>query len=204
MLEQIISSTARTKILRFFCLNPNEKFFIRELARRLRIQLNSIRRELNNLEDFGFLSSEETAGKKYYFTNKEFILFPEINNLVFKTLALEEMNTASKMSKIKGLKLLVFTGVLTKAPTGTDVLIVGKVNQKEFSKYLNKIADGLADELRYTYISEKEYLYRLDITDKFIYDILSNEKVVVVDKINKDKEDDFDMMDFGYKRIREE
>lgn len=204
MLEQIISSTARTKILRFFCVNPNEKFFIRELARRLRIQLNSIRRELNNLEDFGFLASEEKDGKKYYFANQEFILFPEINNLVFKTLALEEMNTASKMSKVRGLKLLIFTGILTKVPTSTDVLIVGKVNQKEFDKYLGKIADGLIDELRYTFMTEKEYLYRLDITDKFVYDILSNDKIVVVDKINKEKEDDLNMIDFGYKRVRED
>lgn len=204
MLEQIISSVARTKVLRFFCINSNEKFFIRELSRSLKIQLNSIRRELNNLENFGFLLSEEKAGKKYYFTNKDFILFPEINNLVFKTLALEEMNTASKMSRVKGLKLLIFTGVLTKVNTGTDVLIVGKVSQKDFDKYLNKIADGLTEELRYTFISEKEYLYRLDITDKFIYDILSNDKIVVVDKIGKDKEDDINMMDFGYKKIRED
>jgi len=78
----------------------------------------------------------------------------------------------------------MFTGVLTNSPSDTDVLIVGKVNRKEFDKYLNSIAEGFADELRYTFLSKADYLYRLEITDKFIYDIWSNENIVVVDKIS--------------------
>ncbi|MFA6307951.1 MAG: winged helix-turn-helix domain-containing protein [Patescibacteria group bacterium] len=186
MLEQILSSVARTKILKFFCVHAQEKFFVRELARLLNVQLNSIRRELDNLENFGFLKSEETNSKKYYYTNLDFSLFPEIKNLVFKSLALEEMNIANKMSKISGLKLLLFTGVLTQSAAATDVVIVGNVNKTKFDKYLKKIADGLPEDLRYTFLPLKEYLYRLDITDKFIYDIWANPHVIVVDKISAD------------------
>lgn len=202
MLEQIFSSAARTKILKFFCINSQEKFFIRELARRLGLQLNSIRRELANLEKFGFLSSVEEAGKKYYFTNTEFALFPEIKNLIFKALTLEEMQIADKMSRIPGLKLLVFTGVLTESPASTDVLIVGKVNKKKFDRYLKGIAEGLPDELRYTFLPLQDYLYRLEITDKFIYDIWANEKVVVVDKISKDIKKNI-WEDFNFKHFKQ-
>lgn len=202
MLEQIFSSAARTKLLKFFCVNSQEKFFIRELARRLGLQLNSIRRELANLEDFGFLSSVEEGGKKYYFTNLEFSLLPEIKNLVFKALTLEEMHIAGKMSRIPGLKLLVFTGILTESPAATDVLIVGKVNKKKFDRYLKNIADGVPEELRYTFLSLQDYLYRVEITDKFIYDIWSNDKVVVVDKLSKDlKKNIWD--DFNFKHFKE-
>ena len=186
MLEQIFSSVARTKIIKFFCVNNQEKFFIRELARRLSLQLNSIRRELNNLEKFGFLTSIEEEGKKYYYINHHFSLFAEIKNLVFKALALEEMDIANKMSKIPGLKLLIFSGVLTESPAATDVLIVGKVNKQKVSRYLRKIADGLPEELRYTFLSLNDYMYRLEITDKFVYDIWANDKIIVVDKISKD------------------
>lgn len=188
MLEQIFSSVARTKILKFFCVHSQDKFFVRELARRLSLQLNSIRRELDNLEKFGFLNSLEEGGKKYYFTNTDFVLFSEIKNLVFKAVALEEMEIADKMSKVPGLKLLLFTGVLTESPAATDVLIVGKVNKTKIDKYLRKIAEGLPEELRYTFLPLSEYLYRVDIVDKFIYDIWSNNKVVVVDKVSKDLE----------------
>lgn len=203
MLEQIFSSAARTKILKFFCINSQEKFFIRELSRRLGLQLNSIRRELTNLEKFGFLTSIEEDGKKYYSTNLDFTLFPEIKNLVFKALTLEEMHIADKMSRIPGLKLLIFTGILTESPAATDVLIVGKVNKTKFDRYLKGIADGVPEELRYTFLSLQDYLYRIEITDKFIYEIWSNEKVVVVDKVSKDlKRNIWD--DFNFKHFKQE
>ncbi len=203
MLEQIFSSIARTKILKFFCIHNQEKFFVRELARRLSVQLNSTRRELENLEKFGFLKSEVDKGKKYYFTSNTFGLLTEIKNLVFKSLAIEEMRIASKMSKVPGISLLIFTGALTKTKSETDVLIVGKVNKQQFDKYLKKIADGLMEPLRYTFLSKADYLYRLEIVDKFIYDIWAGEKIVVVDKLTKDVQqtafDDFNIK--HYKKV---
>jgi hypothetical protein len=203
MLEQILSSVARTKILKFFCVHAQEKFFVRELSRRLNLQLNSIRRELANLEKFGFLKSEDIGAKKYYYTNLEFSLFIEIKNLVFKSLALEEMNIANKMSKVPGLKILLFTGVLTQSTAATDVLIVGKVNKTKFDKYLKKIAEGLPEDLRYTFLPLKEYLYRTEITDKFIYDIWANPHVVVVDNIS-DNIAQKKLEDYQFKHFKEE
>jgi len=203
MLEQILSSVARTKILKFFCVHAQERFFVRELSRGLNLQLNSIRRELDNLEKFGFLKSEESSGKKYYYTNLDFSLFTEIKNLVFKSLALEEMDIADKMSKVPGLKLLMFTGVLTQSPAATDILIVGKVNKTKFDSYLKKIADGLPEDLRYTFLPVKEYLYRLDITDKFIYNIWANPHVIVIDKLSKDIEQR-KLNDYQFKHFKEE
>lgn len=203
MLEQILSSVARTKILKFFCVHAQERFFVRELSRALNLQLNSIRRELANLEKFGFLKSEEENGKKYYYTNLDFPLFTEIKNLVFKSLVLEEMTIAGKMSQILGLKLLVFTGVLTGSLAATDVLIVGNVNKTKFDSYLKKIADGLPEDLRYTFLSVKEYLYRIDVTDKFVYNIWANNHVVVVDKLSKDIEQKR-FSDYQFKHFKEE
>lgn len=203
MLEQIFSSSARTKILKFFCIHGEEKFFVRELARLLNIQLNSTRRELDNLKKFGFLKTESNKGKKYYFINPDFELLPEIKNLVFKALALEEMNIASKMSKVPGICLLIFTGVLTKSIAATDVLIVGKVSKTDFDKYLKKIADGQMEPLRYTFLSKNDYLYRLEIVDKFIYDIWAGNKLVIIDKISdKLKKQPFE--DFNFKHFKQE
>lgn len=58
MLEKIFGSKARVKILKAFLMNPDEKFYIRQLARDLKLQVNSVRRELLNLEDFGLLYSD--------------------------------------------------------------------------------------------------------------------------------------------------
>ena len=105
MLEKLFGSRARVKILNLFLLNLTEKFYIRQLSRQLNLQLNSVRRELKNLEKFGILIAKFGTGeeqdnkaskptrakkryitrtkqeKKYYQVNPEFVLFEEIKAL---------------------------------------------------------------------------------------------------------------------------
>jgi hypothetical protein len=56
-LAKLFGSTSRVKILKLFLLNPQEKYYIRQIARDLKLQLNSVRRELENLEKFGLLAT---------------------------------------------------------------------------------------------------------------------------------------------------
>jgi hypothetical protein len=59
MLEKLFGSKTRVKILKLFLIHPLEKYYIRQLSRDLKLQLNSVRRELENLENFGILTSDE-------------------------------------------------------------------------------------------------------------------------------------------------
>jgi len=70
MLENLFGSKTRVKILRLFFLDPEKKYYIRQLARELDLQVNSIRRELENLEEIGLLKSS-------FSTNKNDIVQPE-------------------------------------------------------------------------------------------------------------------------------
>jgi hypothetical protein len=48
-LKALFSSQTRVKLLSVFLLHPEEEYFIRQLTRLLGEQINSIRRELENL-----------------------------------------------------------------------------------------------------------------------------------------------------------
>lgn len=202
MLEQIFSSVTRTKIIRHFCLHLDEPVFVKDLTKTFGSQSSTINRELANLIKLGFLEIDHQADKKFYQTNKHWPLLNELKNLVFKAITLEEMQVASKMSKISGLQLLVFTGILTNATTQTDILIVGKVNKTNMLKYLEQIADGVTGNLRYTFLAKNDYFYRLEVTDKFIYDILSQEHMVVIDKLGKELKNK-QLDDFNFKHFRQ-
>ncbi len=101
MLTKLFGSQARVKLLKIFVLNQNEKFYLRQLARDLKMQVNSIRRELENLQSFGLLVADEhrdasgqeedrnKTEKKFYHIDKDFVLFPEIKALVVKSQVLE-------------------------------------------------------------------------------------------------------------------
>jgi hypothetical protein len=58
---------------------------MRGLARDLEEQINSIKRELDSLEELNILKSKEEAKKKYFFLNKNFFLMEEFKNIFLKT-----------------------------------------------------------------------------------------------------------------------
>jgi hypothetical protein len=57
---------------------------MRALSRDLDEQINSIKRELDNLEELNILKSKEEAKKKYFYLNKNFFLIEEFKNIFLK------------------------------------------------------------------------------------------------------------------------
>ncbi len=64
-LKKLFGSGARVKLFRQFLTYPQDEFYIRELTRILDEQINSLRRELENLEKMGMLKSRDKNRKKY-------------------------------------------------------------------------------------------------------------------------------------------
>lgn len=211
MLEKLFGSKSRVKILKLFLLNPAEKFYIRQLSRDLKLQLNSVRRELENLEKFGILTSDlknearegekEAAGgpaspahrtgrpagwqeKKYFRANSNFVLFDEIKALIVKAQILYEKDFVRKLNSIGKVKLLILTGIFVNNPNSLiDILIVGKINKIKLVKLISELEVELGKEINYTVFDSQEFKYRRDITDIFLYGILDGRKLVVIDQV---------------------
>ena len=198
MLEKLFGSKARVKILKLFLLHPQDKFYIRQLARDLKLQLNSVRRELKNLENFGILTSDfkseaaaardqPTAGgqeKKYYRASPDFVLFDEIKALIVKAQILYEKDFVRKLKSMGKIKLLILTGIFANNPsTLIDILLVGRVNKAKLVKLINELEVELGREINFTLFDPQEFKYRRDITDIFLYGILEGRKLVVIDEV---------------------
>ena len=200
MLEQLFGSKTRVKLLRIFLNNPSQPYYLRELARHLKTQLNSVRREVNNLEKIGIIKSvkladEEKAktgagkkkkggSKKYFLTDTDFILYPELKALLLKAQLLLERNFVSRIEKMSNLKLFILSGIFVGLEGfATDILLVGSINRKKLSSIVKAFQKELNHDVNYTVMTLQEFNYRKDITDRFLYDILEGRKIVIVDKI---------------------
>lgn len=224
MLGKLFGSNARVKILKLLLLHPEEKYYIRQLARELKLQVNSVRRELENLENFGLLISNLSAEvnttaaaeleakknlekllrgeivisapknadssspgggeKKYYQANKNFVLFEEIKALITKAQVLYEKDFFKKLNKIGAPKLFILTGIFVNRPNSpVDMLIVGRINKPRLIKFVKDLEKEMGREINFTLMDLREFKYRKDITDVFLYSILEGDKVVVVDEL---------------------
>ena len=64
MLEQLFGSKTRVKLLQLFLNNPKKDYYLRQLAREIKGQLNSVRREVNNLEKIGIIVAQDKTKLK--------------------------------------------------------------------------------------------------------------------------------------------
>lgn len=185
MLEKLFGSRTRVKLLRLLFLNPEKQFFVREITRTIGERINSVRRELKNLEELNLIFQEEKNRKKYYRVNIESILYPELRALVLKTQVSVEKRLIKNIEELGNVKYMVLTGVFTGVQgVPTDMLIVGTVNRAKLDHLIQKFESDLNAPVNYTVMTMKEYMLRRDITDKFLYDILENKKIVAIDRLN--------------------
>ena len=85
MIEAIITSKTRRKLLSLFLTNPKTKFYVRELERETNENINSVRKELDNLEKISFLIKERSANAVYYHVNENFLFYRELRSIIKKT-----------------------------------------------------------------------------------------------------------------------
>lgn len=199
MLTKLFGSQARVKLLKIFVLNQDEKFYLRQLSRDLKMQVNSIRRELENLQSFGLLSCDENTveleerdrgktEKKYYHVNQDFVLFPELKALMVKSQVLSNNVFVEKIRATCSPKVFILSGSLVSNPKSqTDILLVGRFNRDKLIPLINELEEDLGRELNYTIMDYREYSYRVDIADFFVYNIIHGKKIVVTDE-EKEKE----------------
>lgn len=78
--------------------------------------------------------------------------------------------------------MLILTGFFTNYPEAqTDLLIVGNVKRPAFLKIISELEKDLGHEINFTILDDKEFKYRQEIMDIFLYNILEGKTIVLID-----------------------
>jgi DNA-binding transcriptional ArsR family regulator len=193
MLENLFGSRTRVKLLKLFLLSEG-RFFVREIARLTGEEINSVRRELKNLVEFGLVKevsaevgrTAKDESKKFYEVDVNFVLYEELKNLFLKTRLLVERVFIKNIKRLGNVKLLVLAGFFVNDEEAkTDLLIAGQINKRALANFINKISHEFNQPIRYTIMSSAEFNYRHKITDKFLFEILEGIKIIVVNNLEK-------------------
>lgn len=197
MLEQLFGSKTRVLLLRLFLNNPESFFFVRELTRNLGLHLNSIRRELNNLESIGIISSHTKSdlekevekklkdNKRYYKLNSSFVFTDELRALLIKAQLILEQSLIERVEKLGTVVFFVLSGVFVgRSDAPVDLLVVGKVNRLKLTRLIKGFEKELGQPINYAVLTKIDFQYRRDVTDKFVYDLLEGKNLVVIDRIS--------------------
>ncbi len=195
MLEHLFGSKTRLSLLKIFFLQPEQKFFVRELTRILEIQINAIRRELETLYKLGLIievasddkdKNKSTNQKKYYQVNKNTLLYHELRDLLIKAQRLDEQDLIEKITNKAGdVSFFYLTGrFVGREDSPSDMLLVGNVKSTMVDKLIEEYEKEVGFVIRYTVMTDKEYQDRMDIMDKFLFSLLEGVGIKIIDKFS--------------------
>ena len=145
MLESLITSKTRIKLIIKFFLNIANKGYLNSLANEFGESTNSIRKELNNLSSAGYLEKYNEKNKVIYKANISHPLFQIIQKIVHKHLGIEQI-LETVYNRIGNVKKIMIIGDYAKGIDSglIEILIVGDNINKE---YLNKISPKIKKKI---------------------------------------------------------
>jgi hypothetical protein len=162
VLEQLITSRTRIKMLLKFFSNSNSTSYLRELAGEFGESTNSIRLELNKLSKAGYLTSSSKGRTIEYRANTTHLLFPEIKKLVHKYLGIDTIveDVVNKVVSRLGKVLVCFiTGDYANGKDSgiIDIVFVGDVDQKYLRVCIERAEGLIKRKIRSLVLSPSEF-----------------------------------------------
>ena len=126
MLESLITSKTRIKLLLKFFLNSSTKAYLRGLEAEFGESTNAIRIELNRFEAAGLLTSHAEGNRKFFTANTGHPLFPDIQSLMRKHLGIDQL-VDQVIEHLGEVKKVYLTGAFAHGQQSPDIeiLLVG-------------------------------------------------------------------------------
>jgi len=178
MLKNLFSSTIRADVLSLLLNSPDEQFYIREIATLLRKNPSGIKRELDNLETMGIVTSERIVNLKYFQANKESPLFSELKNLITKSLGLP--GALKAVLRASGAKAAFLYGPYAEGNDvdAVDLFVIGA--SYSLTKELKDLEKRFGQKLNCSMMDEEEYRVKKKKGDANLKRLLSGKRVTLI------------------------
>lgn len=179
ILGKILGNPARVKIMRLFLLNSAEFFENKEIVKRSRVNSAVVRREVSLLSNVGFIKKS----KQGWSFNPYFIYASQFERLLVGADQLDKDGLTQIFKKTGKIKVLIVAGKFLKNNDHrVDILIIGdKVNRKKVEDSISKLEAEIGTELTYAMFETAEFIYRLNMNDKLVRDILDFPNEIIIE-----------------------
>ena len=158
MLDTLITSKTRVKLLMKFFLNSNSSSYLRGLENEFGESTNAIRMELNRFEQANLLTSDTRGNRKYFRANRDHPLFEDIHNLLLKHIGIDQV-IDRVVNNLGDVKEVYLVGDFARGSDSKiiDLIFVGKAIDREYLVQLvEKCETFINRRIRYMVINGKD------------------------------------------------
>lgn len=181
MLKSLFSSSIRADVLSLLLNSPDEMFYVREIAKLIRKNPSGVKRELDNLEKMGIVSSERVANLRYFQADKNSPLFSELKDLIAKSLGLP--GAIKALLRAAGAKAAFIHGPYAEGEDAGEVDLVVIGADGTVLKGLKNLEKKFGQKLDCTLIDEAEYKVKKGKKDAALKRLLSGKRITLIGRI---------------------
>jgi hypothetical protein len=179
MLKELFSSSARVQILSLLLLNPDTKFYQREIETITGLAIRSIQRETEKLKALGVLHKSAEANKVYFQGNRGHSLFPELRRMLLKAVGLKvvlanaQADERIKVAFIHG----PFAGGREKPSDPIAIFVVGDVPKQELQARAGEIQSSIGREITCYVRTPHSFRSRVQLGCGLVANVLAGPKL---------------------------
>jgi hypothetical protein len=185
ILEFLFGSKVKSRLLRFFILNPDQKHTLSEIAKKNMVKVSEAKRELDNFSKMKFIVERKNNGGRYYVFNQNFPYYLELKRLIVKSNIYPSSQSFSKIKNIGDIKLVLVSGIFLNYPKSkADLLLVANnVSRAKLKNFMGNLEAEIGKEISYALMTSEEFQYRMNMLDRFVLDFLEGPHDEIINKI---------------------
>jgi len=184
MLETLLRSKLRAKVLGWLFSHPDERYFVRQLTTLLGEDSTNVSRELARLEKTGVLVLAKEGKQKYYQANRRSPLFNELHGLIVKTAGVADVLRSALAPAMERIKVAFVFGSIAsggeRRTSDIDMMVVGRISFEDVVSLLSPAEEKLGREVNPVVYPITEFKQKVKEDHHFVKTVLEGEKIFLI------------------------
>ena len=180
----ILFGKTRSGVLALLLGRPDEKFYTREILRRLDLGQGAVQRELQTLEAVGLITRTRLGSQIFYQANRQSPIFPEMKSLVDKTIGIFDLLRESLRELSSQIKIAFIFGSVARreehAGSDVDLMVIGNASLESVLEALEKAERTVQRQVNPTVYSPAEFKQKIAIGNHFLSSVLKGQKEFLI------------------------
>ena len=183
MLEKLISSSARVKVIRLLLLNEEKRYYQREIAELTGLPVRAVQREGIRLTEMGLLHRTEDGNRVYFQANPACSIFLELKRILLKTVALESL-LGDALAGGEQIEIAFIYGSYAASRETTtsdiDLFVIGFTSSRQLSTALRPVQAEIQRDVNYHLVTPEDLQEKILQGNGFLRNVLDGPKIFVI------------------------
>jgi len=184
MLETILGSKLRAKVLGWLFTHPDERYFVRQLTSLVKEDSTNVSRELARLEKTGILVSTKEGKQKYYQANRKSPIYNELHGLIVKTTGVADVLRSALAPLADRIMVAFIFGSIASGnedrASDIDLMVVGAISFGKVVSLLTSAEEKLGREINSVVYPLAEFKKKVREDHHFVKAVLEGGKIFLI------------------------